>query len=183
MKEADFVHQELADQVQSVHIAVLPLAAVRNLPKLWLFPVTAILQVGRRPHLILYFTWNGLNEATAQEALEEVMRFGGTLRHIIRTVLLAEPRIGLVYPGKVDLANAYMRIWVRLEDTPSVGFLILRKIPTDKQLVGFHLSLTMGYVGIAPFFCLLTETITDMASAAMDDHNKAPPHPIVELSD
>ena len=111
------------------------------------------------------------------------MRLGFTLRRIMRRVLMADPMLGPVYLGKVDLADSYMRIWVRLEDTPSVGFLILRKIPTDKQLVGFHLSLTMGYVGIAPFFCLLTETITDMASAAMDDHHKAPPHPIVELAD
>ena len=48
------------------------------------------------------------------------MRFGGTLRHIIRKLLLAEPRIGPVYLGKVDLANAYTMLWIRLEDTPPI---------------------------------------------------------------
>ena len=35
-KEVDFVHQELVDQVQAVHIVVLPLYTVQDLPKLWL---------------------------------------------------------------------------------------------------------------------------------------------------
>ena len=110
------------------------------------------------------------------------MRFGGTLRRIIRRVLLANPRLGPVYLGKVDLANAYMRIWVRLEDTPSVGFPIPRKIPTDKNLVGFHVSLLMGYVDSALFLCLATKTITDMANAAMANRHRAPPHPLKELA-
>ena len=71
MKEADFVHQELADQVQAGHIIVFPMAAVCNLPKLWLSPVTAIPQVGRRPRIIFDLTWSGLNKATAQEAPEK----------------------------------------------------------------------------------------------------------------
>ena len=56
MKEVNFSHQELAEQVQVSHIIVFPLSAVRNLPKLWLPPVAAIPQVGRRPRLIFDFT-------------------------------------------------------------------------------------------------------------------------------
>ena len=76
------------------------------------------------------FTWSGLYEATARDAPNEVMRFGGTFYRIIRRVLMAKPRLGLVYLGKVDLANAYMQLWVRLEDTLSVELLIPRKKPT-----------------------------------------------------
>ena len=43
-----------------------------------------------------------------------------------------------------------MRLWVRMEDVPSVTFLIPKKIPIDTQLVGFQLSLPMGYVDNAP---------------------------------
>ena len=94
-----------------------------------------------------------------------------------------DPRLGPVYLGKEDLTDAYMWLWVCLEDTPSVGFLIPRKTPTDEQLVGFHLSLPTGYVDIAPFFCLATETITDMANAATADRHRALPHPLEELAD
>ena len=58
---------------------------------MWLSPVAAILQVGRRLHLIFDFIWSGLNKATAWEVPEEVIRFGGTLRRIIRKVLLSDP--------------------------------------------------------------------------------------------
>ena len=102
-KEVDFVHQELAEQVQVGHIVVPPLDT-----KLWLSPIAATPKVGRRPCLIFDFTWSSLNKIMAQEAPEEVVRFGGTLCHIIQRLLLADPWLGLVYLGKVDLANAYM---------------------------------------------------------------------------
>ena len=99
------------------------------------------------------------------------MRFGGTLCRIIRRVLLVKPRLGPAYLGRVDLPDAYMGLWVRLEDIPSVAFLVPRKEPTDKQLVGFHLSLPMDYMDSAPFYCMSTETITDIANASMCDHH------------
>ena len=179
----EFFHRELAKQVQLVHIVVPPLDAVRGLPKLCLFPVAAIPQVGWRPRLIFDFTWICLNEATARKYPEEVMRFGGTLRPIIRRLLVANPRLGQVYLGNVDLADAYMRLWVHLEDTPPVAFLIPRKNPTDYQLVGFHLSLPMGYMDSAPFFRMSAETISYMANAYMDDHHRTPPHPLKVLAD
>ena len=70
-----------------------------------------------------------------------------------------------------------MQLWVRLEYTPSVAFLVPQKKPTDNQLVGFHLSLPMGYMGSAPFFYMSTETIVDMANASMGDCHHAPPRP------
>ena len=73
--------------------------------------------VVQRPRLIFDFTWIGLNKDTAQEDPEEVISFGGTLLRIIRWLLMADPRIGQVYLGKVDLEDAYMRLWFRLEDT------------------------------------------------------------------
>ena len=105
-KEVDFFHQEMADQVQAGHIIISPLETVRDLPQLWIFPVAAIPQVGRRPRLIFDFTWSSLNEYTAGEAPKEVMRFGGTLYHIIRRILQSGPQLVPVYLGKVDLHTA-----------------------------------------------------------------------------
>ena len=70
-----------------------------------------------------------------------------------------------------------MRLWVLREDTPSVAFLIPRKKPTDEQLVVLYLALPMGHVDSAPFLCMSTETIEDMANEAMGDRHHAPPHP------
>ena len=39
-----------------------------------------------------------------------------------------------------------MRIWVRLVNIPSVAFLVPKEREVEDQLVGFHLSIPMGYV-------------------------------------
>ena len=82
----------------------------------------------------------------------EAIRFRGALLQILKKVLTADLRLGTVYLSKVDLADAYMSLWVRIEDFPSVTFLILKKTPRDTQLVGFHLSLSMGYIDSDPYF-------------------------------
>ena len=84
--------------------------------------MAAISQVGCRPCFIFNFTWIGLSEAIAKKTTKDVMRFRGTLHHIIQRVLMANPSLGPVYLGKVDLADAYMWICVRLEDTHLDGF-------------------------------------------------------------
>ena len=105
------------------------------------------------------------------------MRFGRTLCCIIRRILRTDPWLGPVYLRKVDLANSHMRLLVCLEDTPSTAFLVPRKNPTDEKLVGFHLDLPVVYVDSAPFFCMYTETMSDMANRDMGDLHHAPPHP------
>ena len=72
------------------------------------------------------------------------------------------PQLGPVYLGKVDLTDTYMRLWVGLEDITSASFLVPRKKPTYKQLVGLHLDLPMVYVDITSFLYMSTETIADM---------------------
>ena len=70
-KETTFVRKELQEQAQAGHIALFPLKAVRNLPKLWLSPLAAIPQRGRKPRLIYDFSWGGLNNAVTQVAQEK----------------------------------------------------------------------------------------------------------------
>ena len=48
----------------------------------------------------------------------EAMCFGGAFLHILNKVITADSRLGTLYLSKVDLADAYMRLWVRMEDVP-----------------------------------------------------------------
>ena len=96
---------------------------------------------------------------------------------------MADLRLGPVYIGKLDLANTYIWICFLLKGTLSVVFLILRKKPMNDQLVCFHLSLPMGYMESAPYFCMSTYTIVDMANASMNCLHMASPHPLESLSD
>ena len=63
-KEVGFINTELDKKVQSGHVTILPLEAFNYLHNLWLSPVAVILQVGRRPRLIFYFTWSVINEVS-----------------------------------------------------------------------------------------------------------------------
>ena len=74
------------------------------------------------------------------------MRFGKSLYRIIDCILVAPPKLGPTILNKVDLADAYMRIWVCLEDIPLVEFLVPKSTSEEDQIVGFHLSIPMSYV-------------------------------------
>ena len=97
----------------------------------------------------------------------EAMRFGGVIQRILGEILTANPCLEPVYISKVDLADAYMILWVIMEDILSFAILISKKTPSYPQLVGFHLSITMGYVYSAPYFFMETDMVADLANKAI----------------
>ena len=108
----------------------------------------------------------------------EAISFKGTLEHILRKVLAADPHLRPIYIIKVDLVETYMRLWVNMEGDLSIAFLIMKKRQSDPQLVGFHLSLPTGYVDSAPYFCMATKMVTYFSNAALDHCTEAQVHPL-----
>ena len=108
----------------------------------------------------------------------EAMRFGGAIQRILKQLLTADPRLGPVYLSKVDLADAYMRLWVSMEDVPTFAVLIPKKNTSNTQLEGFHLSLPMGYIDSAPYFCMETETVTDLTNEKITLREQAEMQPL-----
>ena len=106
----------------------------------------------------------------------ESIRFGNVLLCILKQVLTADSCIGTVYLSKVDLADAYMRLWVRMEDVPSAAFFIPNKTPSNTQLVGFHISVPMGYIDSAPYFCMAMETVGKISNEAIYQKEQAGKH-------
>ena len=111
------------------------------------------------------------------------MRFGKTLHWLLDCILATDPALGQTYLCKFDLADAYMCIWVRAEDVPSVAFLIPKETADKEQLVGLHLSIPMGYMESTDFFCTATETVKDRALATINRRSKTPPHPLETLAE
>jgi hypothetical protein len=50
-------------------------------------------------------------------------------------------------------------------------------------MIGFPLALPMGWVTSPPYFTAATETITDMANAALANDTKFPPHRLDSISE
>ena len=67
------------------------------------------------------------------------MRFVKALYRVINFILVVPPKLGPTFLNKVNLADAYMHIWDRLEDIPSIAFLVPKSTPEEDHLVGFHL--------------------------------------------
>ena len=90
--------------------------------------VSFIPQVGRTPQLIFDFTWSGLKNIAECLPTMEVMHFRGAILRIFKQVLSADPHLGPVYLRKVEFSDTYMRLWMGVEDFPSVTLLIPNKI-------------------------------------------------------
>ena len=170
-KEKDFVRKELAELLQEGHVTIFPLAAVRHLQKLWISPLATITQTGRKPRLIYDFSWSGLNELVQAAKHKELMRFGKAMHSLMDFILAADSVLGLKYLCKVDLADAYMQIWVHAEDAPSVAFIIPKEAADEEQMVGLHME-------SAALFCIATETFKDRELATIYRLYQPPPHPL-----
>jgi hypothetical protein len=175
---ADFVRGELAEQVSYGHICILPWSQAKLLPALRLSPVGSIPQAGRRPRLIYDYTWSGTNRAVRKQAPPEAMQFGGALHRLLHAIVDADPRHGPVHMAKVDLSDAYMRIWLDIADLPKLAFVVPPHPSDPEPLIGFHLSLPMGYIESAPFFCASTETAADLINHSWGLADLAPAHPL-----
>ena len=59
---------------------------------------------------------------------------------------------------------------------PLLTFVISTHPFDTKTLIGFHLSLPLGYVELAQLFCTTTETITYTTNSYWNATSAAPPH-------
>ena len=56
---------------------------------------------------------------------------------------------------------------------------MISSIPSDVELlVGLHLSLPLGYIDSAQFFCTTTETIANITNDTWHDIHSQPTHPL-----
>ena len=55
------------------------------------------------------------------------MRFERSLHRLLDFIVGAEPQLCPGFQSKVDLADAYMNIWVRLNIIKSIAFLITKE--------------------------------------------------------
>ena len=62
--------------------------------------------------MVYDFSWSIINAATSHLPPQDAMHFSNTLYHTLKIILHANPDLGLVCLSKVDLANAYVWLWV-----------------------------------------------------------------------
>ena len=85
---------------------------------------------------------------------------------LLHKIVQANPALRTVYMAKMDLSNAYMRVWLSIKDVPKLTF-VVPSVPGETNiLIDFHLFLLIGLMDSCPLFCVVTETIADMVNNA-----------------
>lgn len=157
-----FVRDEFADMVSAGQWIVFPYSAVRLLPNLRLSPTGLVPQRDRRDRLIVDYSFSDVNQSTLSEAPDS-LQFGFALSRILQKLQRADTRRGAIYLAKIDVADAFMRIPLSVQDIAALGAL-LPVLPGEEPLVAFPLILPMGWVDSPQYLCAVTETVADMAN-------------------
>ena len=177
----EFVCEELLDFCAQGYWTVLPLAFVREWLGLRLSPLGVVPQRNRRPRLIVDYSFSGVNQETVRMAPPEAMQFGRALQRVMTNIVHADPRYGPCKLAKIDIADGFYRMWVRIADIVKLG-VILPCSHGGPSLVAFPLVLPMGWVESPPYFTVITETACDLANAAVRTGLPAAPHRLETLA-
>ena len=108
------------------------------------------------------------------------MQFEKKLLRFICTIMSAEPLCGPVFMFKIDIADAYMRVWIHPKDLPHLTLFIPPQPLNTTTLIEFHLILPIGYLGSDPYFSYTSKKIMDLSNQRWD---ATVPEPLKEIAD
>ena len=115
-----------------------------------------------------------------KEEPPEAIQFGGAFKRLLHQIVTADPDFGPVFMLNIDMSDAYMRVWIRLEDVPKLASVVPPHTDDAEPLIGLHLPLPMGYVESAQYFCTTAETVVDLVNGDWVSTATAPPTPSTE---
>ena len=170
-----FLREELADMVDRATWVVLPYHLLRHIPNLRISPMGVVPQNDRRPRPIVDYSFSGVNQDTRLLAPREAMQFGRALERLIWQVVHSNPAFGPVQFMKIDVADGFYRVWLDVQDVPTLAVSVPH-LPGEPRLLALPLALPMGWTQSPPAFCMVTETIADLANRRLHNHHVPPPY-------
>lgn len=170
-----FLRSEFADMINKGHWTLLPVQLVDGRLVLRVSPLGVVPQRDLRPRTICDYTYFGVNDDIECTAPAEAMQFGRALQRVLSRTHHSNPKFSPVYLSKIDIADGFYRVWVKSEDIPNLSMLFPNR-PGEPQLLGFPLTLPMGLKESPPYFCAITETVTDLANSTMATNVVLPAH-------
>lgn len=182
-----FLREEYADMMDKQQWTVLPAHLVLGLPGLRLSPLGLVSQRERRDRMISDYSFYGVNLETLKLAPAEAMQFGRTLKRLLTKIHHANDHFGPVHLSKIDLSDGFYRLWLRADDTAHLAVVFPTR-PGEPPLIGIPLTNPMGWTESPPNFCACTETVADLANAAIATPGamaaaRHQPHPLDVVSE
>ena len=142
--------------------------------RLKLCRIVAVLQAQRRPRLILNLSAAPdketpiVNNTTDREIAPESMHFGRSFPRILQAIWEADPVEGPVRLSKLDVTDACHRGTLKPSQVGAFAYVVPSVPDDDVILICIDLVLPMGWVDSSKFFCVFSETLTDVANALVD---------------
>jgi hypothetical protein len=181
-EHVDFMCYEFADMIHKGQWVLLPAHMVLDEENLRLSPIGVVPQRDRRPRTICDYSFFLVNLDIIPLAPTKSMQFGRALWRILQQVSDADPRLGPVHLSKIDIADGFYRIWIKVEYVPKLGVLLP---PRDREepLIGFPLVLPMGWIQSPPLFTAATETVAGLANIYLANNVTSNPHRLDSVSE
>ena len=154
---------------------VLPYSVAKRLPGLRLSPPGVKIERDRRPRWLGDYSFNPINADTLPICDLLAMQYGRCLDCLLREIVYADPKLGLVHMIKADVSDGFYSIGLRPSDAAKLG-LVFTSETGKEDLVAIPLTLPMGWKNSPPIFCTVTETVADLANEALRAHAPTMPH-------
>lgn len=170
-EHSEFLRDEMAEFIDAKSWLVLPYEIVKDLEQIMFSPAAVKEERDRKPRLLCDHSWPwpgllSVNDSTIAHAPPEAMQFGRTLPRFLYDVRHANPKFGPPRANKNDVKDGFYRMLLKARDCLRLA-LVLPKYKDEMQLVGIPLACTMGWVQSPPTFCVMSETVCDLANQAI----------------
>ena len=138
----------------------------------------------RKPRLLCdhswpWSGWTSVNDSTVPHAPPKAMQIGRTLQRLLWLLRHANPKFGPPKASKQDLKDGFYRLSLKAQDCLRLA-LVLPKYENEPQLIAIPLACTMGWVQSPPSFCVMSETVCDIANADIRQNDHTEPHQLDE---
>ena len=182
-EHTEFLGEEFLDFGRKGFWILLPYDVIKNEPGLRLSPVGVVPQDGRRPRIIVDYSFWDINDETLKLSPERAMQFGTAPLRIAQDLTRANPKYGPVHMLKNDMSDGFYRIGITSSGSLKLAVILpADMVPGQPQLVALPLVLPMGWTESPPWFCAYTETVADLTNADLRRNKRYPLHPTAELA-
>jgi hypothetical protein len=181
---ANFLREEMAEFIENKSWVVLPYEIVRDLEEIMFSQAAVKDKRNCKPRLLCdhswpWLGWLSVNDTTIPHAPPESMQFGRTLQRLLWLIQHANPKFGPPKTNKQDLKDGFYRLFLKALDCLRLA-VVLPKFKGEPQLIAIPLACTMGWVQLPPSFCVMSETVCDLANQAIRSNHITPPHRLDE---
>ncbi len=175
-----FLWDDMLDMVRKGYWTILPFHLIKSFSHLKLSPAGVVPQRTRRPRPIMDYSFTEVNQYSIPLAPDS-MQIGHTLHRLLQNIAYANPAFGPPLLCKFDLSDGYYRVRLTPEAALELAVVIPGFAP-NHNLIALPLCLPMGWGQSPPYFCAFTETITDLANAALHSTRDFSEHPLELIS-